>query len=161
MLMSSLSSPTNEPQITHPLRRPLMTAKPSKKVDKALDATFPASDPPALGDATGTEEPRRPADREAPLLGRKRGTAASKEQDGAGRKRHRGVGREGLSPSDHVSPPGDDQGLGHEGAMEEHPVTPSRPRAKCPERSAAAGPRHLRHTVQRALPGPTKGAPHV
>jgi hypothetical protein len=33
------------------------------------------------------------------------------------RKRHRGVGREGLSATDHVEPAGDAQGLGREGAV--------------------------------------------
>jgi hypothetical protein len=37
-----------------------------RKVDKAVDMTFPASDAPALGHATGTEPPRRPTDRKAP-----------------------------------------------------------------------------------------------
>ena len=39
-----------------------------KKVDKALDMTFPASDPPAVGGVTGTEPPARPASRKAPLI---------------------------------------------------------------------------------------------
>ena len=42
--------------------------KKEKKVDEALDATFPASDPPASGKATGTEAPGRPVDRKAPLI---------------------------------------------------------------------------------------------
>jgi len=37
-----------------------------RKVDKSVDMTFPASDAPAHGKATGTEPPRRPADRKAP-----------------------------------------------------------------------------------------------
>jgi len=37
-----------------------------RKIDKAVDMTFPASDAPAHGHATGTEPPRRPADRKAP-----------------------------------------------------------------------------------------------
>jgi hypothetical protein len=39
-----------------------------RKVDKAVDMTFPASDAPAHGKATGTEPPRRPVDREAPRV---------------------------------------------------------------------------------------------
>ena len=39
-----------------------------RKVDKAVDMTFPASDATAHGKATGTEAPRRPADRKAPLV---------------------------------------------------------------------------------------------
>jgi len=39
-----------------------------KKIDKAVDLTFPASDPTAHGKATSTEPPRRPVDREAPAI---------------------------------------------------------------------------------------------
>ena len=39
-----------------------------KKIDKAVDMTFPASDPPARGKATGTEPPKRPVDRKAPVI---------------------------------------------------------------------------------------------
>jgi hypothetical protein len=45
-----------------------MSKAKQKKVDDALDMTFPASDPPAPGRATGTEPPRRPASREAPRI---------------------------------------------------------------------------------------------
>jgi len=40
------------------------------EIDKAVDMTFPASDAPAHGRATGTEPPRRPADRKAPRVTR-------------------------------------------------------------------------------------------
>ena len=43
-------------------------AKKEKKVDKAVDMTFPASDPPASGNPTGTEPPKRPVDRKAPVV---------------------------------------------------------------------------------------------
>jgi hypothetical protein len=39
-----------------------------RRVDDAVDRTFPASDPITAGAATGTEPPRRPVDRKAPLL---------------------------------------------------------------------------------------------
>jgi hypothetical protein len=39
-----------------------------RDVDAAVEMTFPASDAPARGGATGTEPPWRPADREAPLV---------------------------------------------------------------------------------------------
>jgi len=39
-----------------------------RKIDKAVDMTFPASDVPAHGRATGTEPPRRPVDRQAPQV---------------------------------------------------------------------------------------------
>lgn len=37
-------------------------------LDLALEATFPASDPVAVGGATATEEPARPIDRRAPMI---------------------------------------------------------------------------------------------
>jgi hypothetical protein len=39
-----------------------------KKVDNAVDMTFPASDPVATGKATGTEPPKRPSDRKPPVI---------------------------------------------------------------------------------------------
>jgi hypothetical protein len=41
-----------------------------KKHDKAVDMTFPASDPVAHGTPTGTEKPRRPVDRKPPRITR-------------------------------------------------------------------------------------------
>ena len=41
-----------------------------KKLDKALEMTFPASDPPVTGKPTSTEPPGRPADRRAPVITR-------------------------------------------------------------------------------------------
>jgi hypothetical protein len=46
------------------------TRKKDKKVDQAVDMTFPASDPPASGKPTGTEAPKRPADRKPPIISR-------------------------------------------------------------------------------------------
>ena len=37
-------------------------------VDEAIDMSFPASDPTATGKATLTEPPRRPKDRQAPVI---------------------------------------------------------------------------------------------
>ena len=49
-----------------------MTNKPEKykdkKHDKAVDMTFPASDPTAHGKPTATEPAARPADRKAPKI---------------------------------------------------------------------------------------------
>jgi hypothetical protein len=42
--------------------------KENKKVDKAVDMTFPASDPVATGKATSTEAPHKPVDREPPAI---------------------------------------------------------------------------------------------
>jgi hypothetical protein len=39
-----------------------------KKVDESIDMSFPASDPTATGKATSTEPPRRPKDRQAPII---------------------------------------------------------------------------------------------
>jgi hypothetical protein len=39
-----------------------------ERLDEALTETFPASDPIAVGEPTGTERPRRPVDRTSPLL---------------------------------------------------------------------------------------------
>ena len=40
------------------------------ELDEALAHTFPASDPVAIGHATGTEPPARPTDRKAPISDR-------------------------------------------------------------------------------------------
>jgi hypothetical protein len=39
-----------------------------KKIDRSVDMTFPASDAPVHGRATGTETPARPTDRKAPKI---------------------------------------------------------------------------------------------
>lgn len=39
-----------------------------KKLDEAVELTFPASDPATVGKATGTEPAARPTDRHAPLI---------------------------------------------------------------------------------------------
>lgn len=39
-----------------------------KKVDEAVDMTFPASDPVAVGQATSTEPPKSPTDRKSPVI---------------------------------------------------------------------------------------------
>ena len=41
-----------------------------RKVDRAVDMTFPASDPTAHGEPTSTEPPKRPKDRKAPVITR-------------------------------------------------------------------------------------------
>jgi hypothetical protein len=84
-----------------------------KKIDKSLDQTFPASDPPGSNQATGTEPPARPASRQAPLISKEQIEAAAGQQRRA-RKRHRGVGQDGLHPDDAIDA-GDDQGLGRAG----------------------------------------------
>jgi hypothetical protein len=39
-----------------------------RKVDNAVEMTFPASDPTAPGHATGTEPASRPVNRQAPII---------------------------------------------------------------------------------------------
>jgi len=92
-----------------------------KKIDKSLDQTFPASDPPGSNQATGTEPPARPASRQAPLISKEQIEAAAgadqRSQEPRARKRHRGVGHDGLHPGDAIDA-GDDQGLGRAGAAQ-------------------------------------------
>ena len=47
---------------------PSSKALAEKKIDKAGDMSFPASDPTSHGKPTGTEKPSRPADRKAPKV---------------------------------------------------------------------------------------------
>jgi hypothetical protein len=48
------------------------------ELDEALAHTFPASDPIAIGHATGTEPPARPIDRKPPIPDRPAPTDARK-----------------------------------------------------------------------------------
>ena len=58
-----------------------------KKIDKAVDLSFPASDVTAHGKPTGTEPPARPADREAPRISKEE---IEQAQRGEGHKHQRG-----------------------------------------------------------------------
>jgi hypothetical protein len=73
-----------------------MRERKQKKVDKALDMTFPASDPPASNQSTGTETPGRPTSRQAPIVSKDdidAAAGAKRPQGGRkARKRHRHVG---------------------------------------------------------------------
>ena len=62
-------------------------AKTDKKIDKAGDMTFPASDPAATGKPTGTEPPSRPTDRKAPVITREQ---VERAQKGEGHKKRAG-----------------------------------------------------------------------
>jgi hypothetical protein len=92
-----------------------------KKVDKSLDMTFPASDPPASNQSTGTEAPGRPASRQAPLVSKDEIDAAAgakpPQRSREARKRHRGVGSDGLS-EDAVDDAAQPAGPGREGRGE-------------------------------------------
>ena len=48
-------------------------------LDRALENTFPASDPFSIGDPTGTEPPRRPLDRRPPEIDLGRVESLAKE----------------------------------------------------------------------------------
>jgi len=63
------------------------TAK-ERKIDKAVDMSFPASDAAAHGKATSTEPPASPADHEAPHI--------TKEQI---ERAQRGEGHKAIKPS--------------------------------------------------------------
>ena len=56
-------------------------AKTEKKVDKAVDLSFPASDATAHGTPTGNEPPARPVDRKAPRIS-KEDIARARRGDG-------------------------------------------------------------------------------
>jgi hypothetical protein len=58
-------------------------AKTEKKVDKAVDMSFPASDATAHGKPTSTEAPTRPIDRKAPRITREQ---IEQAQRGGGHK---------------------------------------------------------------------------
>jgi hypothetical protein len=62
-------------------------SKQEKKIDKGEEMSFPASDPPAYGGATGTEPPVARKDRKAPKITRQqiedaRRGAGHKSRDG-------------------------------------------------------------------------------
>ena len=87
-----------------------------RKVDRALDMSFPASDPPASGRSTGTEPPARPSSRQAPRVSKAEiEAAAGRKPEAEARKRHRGVGRTGLRRGDEVDDSEEQEGLGGEG----------------------------------------------
>jgi len=57
-----------------------------KKVDKAVDMTFPGSDATAHGKPTSTEPPKRPANRKAPKITKEQ---IEQAQRGEGHKHQR------------------------------------------------------------------------
>jgi hypothetical protein len=52
--------------------------KKSKKLDEAIEKTFPASDPVNVGTATGTEPSGKPVDRAPPLITKEQIDAAQR-----------------------------------------------------------------------------------
>lgn len=68
-----------------------------KKIDKAVEMTFPASDPVTAGKATGTEAASRPTDRHAPLI-----TKEDVDRASAGLEKH-----EARAPADDAAERGE------------------------------------------------------
>ena len=73
-----------------------------KKVDKAVDMTFPASDATAHGGATATEPASRPADRQAPQITKEQ---IEQAQRGEGHKHQPGSSSDLASTSQLVDQP--------------------------------------------------------
>jgi hypothetical protein len=73
-----------------------------KKVDKAVDMTFPASDATAHGGATATEPAARPADRQAPHITQEQ---IDQAQRGEGHKHQPGSSPDLASSSQPVDHP--------------------------------------------------------
>jgi hypothetical protein len=84
-----------------------------RKVDRAVESTFPASDPAAAGRATGTEAPSRPTDRQAPVVSREEIERASK--GGASKP----MGRPSAGVATMKPAPGDDAAPGTPGTGED------------------------------------------
>jgi hypothetical protein len=80
-----------------------------KKLDKAIEKSFPASDPVTVGKATGTEPAKRPIDRQPPVISKEQVEAAERGDGHAHRDaaspnanqeaRHK---KDGLCGSDYV-----------------------------------------------------------
>lgn len=82
----------------------------SKKLDHALEETFPASDPPTAGKATGTEPPRRPMDRLPPKITKDDIERAEGNEEEPPSREHKEVGRrhhtlqQGGQPDENATP---------------------------------------------------------
>lgn len=63
-----------------------------EKIDEAIRETFPASDPTATGKATSTEPPKRPKDREAPIISKE---AIEQAKQGKGHAQNDSIKRAG------------------------------------------------------------------
>ena len=93
-------------------RNPMTGPKHRSKLDKAVDMTFPASDPTATAGATGTEPSRRPVDRKPPVITREQIEAAESDEghrhlekrSRVRREKHHGLGENGLHETDKAEP---------------------------------------------------------
>jgi hypothetical protein len=100
-----------------------------KKLDKAIDKTFPASDPVTVGKATGTEPAKRPVDRKPPVITKEQLEASERgeghahrdvealEQKGR-RQKHHGLGDVGLDAEDTSERTDGKGGLGRSGSRD-------------------------------------------
>src|SRR5688572_19633727 len=80
-----------------------------KKLDKAIEKSFPASDPVTVGKATGTEPAKRPIDRQPPVISKEEVEAAERgeghaHRDAASPNANQGARhkKDGLGGSDYV-----------------------------------------------------------
>ena len=82
-----------------------------KKLDKAIEKSFPASDPVNVGKPTGTEPAKRPIDRQPPVITKEQVEAAERGEGHAHRdlepssekarhQKHHGLGDAGLDADD-------------------------------------------------------------
>ena len=80
-----------------------------KKLDNAIEKSFPASDPVSVAKPTGTEPPRRPVDRLPPVITKDQVEAAERGEGHAQRdhddeevrhQKHHGLGDAGLEAKD-------------------------------------------------------------
>jgi len=87
-------------------------SKRDSNLDKAVDMTFPASDPPATGSATSTEPAKRPVDRKPPVITREQVEAAQRDEGHRHlekrsrdrRQKHHGLAEDGLHDADKAEP---------------------------------------------------------
>jgi hypothetical protein len=104
--------------------------KQSKKLDKAVDMTFPASDPINVGAPTGTEQSGKRIDRAPPVITKEQIDAAERgegqaERDGPAssadekirHEKHHGLADEGLQADENARETNvtDHAGLGRKG----------------------------------------------
>ena len=101
----------------------------AQQLDDAVDMTFPASDPTAVGNVTGTEPSKRPIDRKPPRITREQIEAAERDEGHSyldvgskeakkRRQKHHGLADEGLHSADETKPTvvKDHAGLGRAGS---------------------------------------------
>ena len=101
----------------------------TQQIDDAVDMTFPASDPTAVGKPTSTEPSKRPIDRKPPHITREQIEAAERDEGHSHldevsketkkrRQKHHGLADDGLHSADEAKPTvvKDHAGLGRTGS---------------------------------------------